>query len=210
MEDFTYHRPVLGSGSGRTARATRPAHWLSMRHAGRGHTEAIFCAPAQIPGARSGSGCDRACQRTGSANSVVVSLCGRPTFATPESSRRTRNRAALVGAFSISAFRPTNWKTPSVVSVVMRNGPLDMRMDPRRDLTAAEIVNHYSEEELTRLFRDLGEEPAARRIASQLVKVRKIVPFQRRSRLPTRSRRLSGGMAGGILLHRFFRRCGWK
>jgi len=47
----------------------------------------------------------------------------------------------------------------------MRNGPLDMRMDPRTSLTAATVVNDYSEEDLTRLFRELGEEPAARRIA---------------------------------------------
>jgi 16S rRNA C1402 N4-methylase RsmH len=51
-------------------------------------------------------------------------------------------------------------------------------MDPRRELTAATIVNSYSEEDLTRIFRDLGEEPAARRIASQLVKQRKAMPFQ--------------------------------
>jgi len=51
----------------------------------------------------------------------------------------------------------------------MRNGPLDMRMDPRTSLTAATIVNDYSEEDLTRLFRELGEEPAARRIASMIV-----------------------------------------
>jgi 16S rRNA (cytosine1402-N4)-methyltransferase len=61
---------------------------------------------------------------------------------------------------------------------VMRQGPLDMRMDPRRELTAATVVNSYSEEDLTRLFRELGEEPAARRIASQLVKLRKVAPFQ--------------------------------
>jgi len=61
---------------------------------------------------------------------------------------------------------------------IMRNGPLDMRMDPRREMTAADVINSYSEEELTRLFRDLGEEPAARRIASQLVKLRKTAPFR--------------------------------
>ncbi len=60
---------------------------------------------------------------------------------------------------------------------IMRNGPLDMRMDPRRELTAATIVNTYSEEDLTRLFRELGEEPAARRIAAMLVKSRKTAPF---------------------------------
>jgi 16S rRNA (cytosine1402-N4)-methyltransferase len=59
-----------------------------------------------------------------------------------------------------------------------RNGPLDMRMDPRTSLTAATIINEYDEEQLTRLFRELGEEPAARRIASLLVKMRKTSPFR--------------------------------
>src|SRR6266446_9505547 len=59
-----------------------------------------------------------------------------------------------------------------------RNGPLDMRMDPRNELTAATVVNEYSAEQLTRLFRELGEEPAARRIASLLVKMRKTSPFR--------------------------------
>src|SRR5437868_3713241 len=40
---------------------------------------------------------------------------------------------------------------------LMRNGPLDMRMDPGSEKTADAIINSYSEEELTRLFRDLGD-----------------------------------------------------
>ena len=60
---------------------------------------------------------------------------------------------------------------------LMRNGPLDMRMDPRTQRTAAAIINSYSEEELTRLFRELGEEPAARRIATAIVKQRKTAPL---------------------------------
>jgi 16S rRNA (cytosine1402-N4)-methyltransferase len=61
---------------------------------------------------------------------------------------------------------------------LLHNGPLDMRMDPRNRLTAATIVNEYSTEQLTRLFRELGEEPAARRIASLIVKARKTAPFR--------------------------------
>lgn len=61
---------------------------------------------------------------------------------------------------------------------LVRNGPLDMRMDPRGERTAETIINSYSEEELTRLFRDLGEEPAARRIASAIVKQRKTTAFR--------------------------------
>src|SRR6185312_4847019 len=52
------------------------------------------------------------------------------------------------------------------------------RMDPATEKTAGAIINGYTEEELTRLFRDLGEEPAARRIASAIVKQRKVAQFR--------------------------------
>src|SRR5262245_3159583 len=61
---------------------------------------------------------------------------------------------------------------------LIRNGPLDMRMDPQTSLTAASIINDYSEQELARLFRELGEEPAARRIAAMIVRIRKTSPFR--------------------------------
>ncbi|HXO19229.1 MAG TPA: 16S rRNA (cytosine(1402)-N(4))-methyltransferase RsmH [Thermoanaerobaculia bacterium] len=51
------------------------------------------------------------------------------------------------------------------------DGPLDMRMGPG-ELTAADIVNHFSEVELERIFRDYGEERQARRIARAIVAVR--------------------------------------
>ena len=41
-----------------------------------------------------------------------------------------------------------------------------MRMNPEAKVTAAELVNTMSGEQLERLFRTLGEEPAARRIAT--------------------------------------------
>jgi 16S rRNA (cytosine1402-N4)-methyltransferase len=75
---------------------------------------------------------------------------------------------------------------------LMRNGPLDMRMDPQTNLTAATIVNHYDEEELTRLFRELGEEPAARRIASLIVKMRRTSPFRETLPLARSIERLVG------------------
>jgi 16S rRNA (cytosine1402-N4)-methyltransferase len=61
---------------------------------------------------------------------------------------------------------------------ILRNGPLDMRMNPTTGRTAADIINLCSEEELTHLFREYGEEPAARRIASLIVKERKTAPFR--------------------------------
>lgn len=52
------------------------------------------------------------------------------------------------------------------------DGPLDMRLDPSRGPTAADLVNGRSEDELSRLLREYGEEPAARRIAASIVRER--------------------------------------
>ena len=44
-------------------------------------------------------------------------------------------------------------------------GPLDMRMNPAEGRTAADLVNELGEEELAKIFWDLGDEPQGRRIA---------------------------------------------
>ena len=54
----------------------------------------------------------------------------------------------------------------------LREGPLDMRMDRSRGLTAADLVNGESAERLEEIFREWGEEPQARRIARAIVKER--------------------------------------
>ncbi|MBB5351944.1 16S rRNA (cytosine1402-N4)-methyltransferase [Haloferula luteola] len=59
----------------------------------------------------------------------------------------------------------------------MREGPLDMRMGPATERTAADIVNEWPESELVRLLREFGEEPKARRIAAALVRQRIEKPF---------------------------------
>ena len=54
----------------------------------------------------------------------------------------------------------------------LTDGPLDMRMDNRQQLTAAEVVNTYEEQELIRILKEYGEEPKAKRIARLLVENR--------------------------------------
>lgn len=49
---------------------------------------------------------------------------------------------------------------------------LDMRMDRNQSLTAAEIVNHWQEVELAKIFFEYGEERYSRRIAKQIVQKR--------------------------------------
>ncbi len=57
------------------------------------------------------------------------------------------------------------------------NGPLDMRMDREQGETAAEVVQNASAEDLAAMFRELGDEPHAGRIARQLVKRRQEAPI---------------------------------
>jgi 16S rRNA (cytosine1402-N4)-methyltransferase len=54
----------------------------------------------------------------------------------------------------------------------MGDGPLDMRMDQRQALTAAAVVNSYTEAKLASLFADSGDRRLARRIAAAVVAAR--------------------------------------
>lgn len=57
------------------------------------------------------------------------------------------------------------------------DGPLDMRMDPSSFMTAADIVNNWSERDLGVLFRDSGEEKQWRRAARAVIKAREKEPI---------------------------------
>lgn len=56
-------------------------------------------------------------------------------------------------------------------------GPLDMRLDPTGPVTAADLVNSVSEQELSEILRDFGEERQHRAIARKVVAVREASPI---------------------------------
>lgn len=58
-----------------------------------------------------------------------------------------------------------------------QDGPLDMRMDGRQALTAAELVNTASADELAKIFWELGDERDSRRFARAIVHDRESRPF---------------------------------
>lgn len=66
-----------------------------------------------------------------------------------------------------------------------RSGPLDMRMNPSDDVTAAQIVNGYSTHELTQILRMYGEERFAHRIATAIVDARRAGPIRTTDQLAT-------------------------
>ena len=76
------------------------------------------------------------------------------------------------------------------------DAPLDMRMDPQSELTAATIVNEWSERDLAQVIAEYGEERFARQIARAVCRRREQEPFTRtgdlvdviKSAIPTPSR----------------------
>lgn len=60
----------------------------------------------------------------------------------------------------------------------MQDAPLDMRMNPSDRLSARDVINGFSEEELTRIFFEYGEERFSRRIASRIVQERGRRPIE--------------------------------
>lgn len=64
-----------------------------------------------------------------------------------------------------------------------KDAPLDMRMDLSSGMTAKEVVNSYSLDDLTRIIREYGDEQHARRIAVNIIKARNEKPFETTSDL---------------------------
>ena len=58
------------------------------------------------------------------------------------------------------------------------NACLDMRMDQRQDMTAKDILQNYSEQELFRMIRDYGEDRFAKNIAKHIVQAREKKPIE--------------------------------
>ena len=66
-----------------------------------------------------------------------------------------------------------------------KEGPLDMRMDRRQTLTAESIINHFSAEQLLKIIRQYGEEPAAHAITRRIIEKRTNSPIQTTAQLAT-------------------------
>jgi 16S rRNA (cytosine1402-N4)-methyltransferase len=176
MEDFTYHRPVLAQETVELL-APRPGSLvLDGTCGGGGHTETLLKTGADV------LALDQDPEAIEHTREQVAHLGSRVTLrhANFRDAGKVLDElgiASIGGALLDLGVSSRQLENAGRGFSIMRNGPLDMRMNPAATLTAAEIVNHYSEEQLTRLFREYGEEPAARRIASLILKTRKESPF---------------------------------
>jgi 16S rRNA (cytosine1402-N4)-methyltransferase len=176
MEDFTYHRPVLAAEVLELLAPHPGSLVVDGTVGGGGHAEAILKTGADV------LALDQDPDAIAEAGEQLTTYGGRVTlrqanFRHADKILEELGIQKIGGALLDIGVSSRQLENATRGFSMMRNGPLDMRMGPESMLTAAQIVNTYSEEELTRIFRDLGEEPAARRIASLIVKMRKDTQF---------------------------------
>ncbi len=88
--------------------------------------------------------------------------------------------------------------TPERGFSFQEDGPLDMRMDTTKPVTAAELVNELSGSELSDCFRELGEERRARGVAKAILRAREEAPIRTTGRLAEIVAKAVGGRRGRI------------
>ena len=175
-QPFEYHEPVL---LGETVALLAPAPgklFVDGTLGGGGHTEAFLEAGARV------IGIDQDPQALAFAGQRLARFGDRftPVRANFETAGEVLDRMGIAGIDgALLDIGVSSWQldSPERGFSFQAEGPLDMRMNPDAPLTAADLVNTAGEEELTRIFREYGEETAARRIARQIVQDRAHRPF---------------------------------
>jgi 16S rRNA (cytosine1402-N4)-methyltransferase len=177
MEDSVYHRPVLQREVLKLLKLKPGSLIVDGTCGGGGHTEALLEGGADVLALDQDPDAVRHV-------SERLARLGRRVIVRQANFRHAASVLDELGIRVIGSalldlgVSSRQLENPERGFSFVRNGPLDMRMDPQTKLTAGTIVNEYDEEHLTRLFRELGEEPAARRIATFVVKMRKTSPFR--------------------------------
>jgi len=131
----------------------------------------------------------------------LARFAGRVTFVEGDFSRvgdicRERGFAPVDGVLFDLGLSSLQLEDESRGFSFQREGPLDMRFSPRQELTAADIVNTYSEAELADLLWEFGEERASRRIARRLIEER---PLETTTQLAKAAEQAVGRRARGVI-----------
>ncbi len=160
--DGVYIDATLGSGGHAEAILTRLGE-------GRGKLLGIDQDPAALAMAR---------ERLARFREQAILMAGN--FAEIEALHRASGLPAADGVLADLGVSAMQLDDASRGFSFMREGPLDMRMDPEAELSAREIVNQTPERELADLIFKFGEERHSRRIARAIVKAR---PFRKTTEL---------------------------
>jgi len=163
----------------------RGAIYVDCTLGGGGHTRALLHAspaPSVVIGIDRDPACIAAAQQWGSAwGARFVPVHGDfRDLATLLAQLGYAQVDGLLFDLGVSSYQ---LDTPARGFSLRLDGPLDMRMDPTQAYTAAALVNQAPTEQLQTIFRTLGDERWARRIALAIVHERQRTPITRTAQL---------------------------
>lgn len=172
----SYHEPVLAAEVVALLAPTGEALILDGTVGGGGHTRRILeaCGACRVVAV------DRDLEALTEARAALRDLSGRVRFlhadfpdAMADAEIRDRGLDGALLDLGVSSHQLDD----EARGFAFRRGvALDMRMDATRDGDAARFLAEASEERLTEVFREFGEEPRARRLAKEIVKRRATEP----------------------------------
>ena len=171
-----YHAPVL-SYDVQTRLVTAPdGRYVDATLGGGGHTralldvlgpEAVVLGIDQDPDALAA-----ARERLADAHAAGRFRAVRGNFGDLEALLRAEDAVPVDGILLDLGVSSHQIDAPERGFSYQADGPLDMRMDPRRGLTARQVVNAWPKRDLQEAFRDYGDERRAGRIAHAIVNAR--------------------------------------
>lgn len=195
------HRPVMAREAlaALTCDGTRGGLFLDATLGLGGHSEALLTARADTRVV----GIDQDGQALAAAASRLAGF-GDRFRAVRGNFRDTRALLAgeaLDGALMDLGVSSLQFDTATRGFSFQRDAPLDMRMDAEGPRTAADLVNGAAREELERVFREYGDERAARRIAEAICEERRSAPMRTTLHLAGIVARATGGVRPWQRIH---------
>ena len=171
MSEAFLHRPVMVDEIVEVMRAVPPGVVVDATVGAGGHARALLEARSDLRLV----GLDRDGDAVDAATEALADFAGRVvlrrarfdeiTTTLQELGHETGTRGDISGALFDLGVSSPQLDRPDRGFSYRADGPLDMRMDPRQSLTAADVVNGYAEAELSRVLYEHGGERFARRLA---------------------------------------------
>ncbi|NJR50775.1 MAG: 16S rRNA (cytosine(1402)-N(4))-methyltransferase RsmH [Leptolyngbyaceae cyanobacterium CSU_1_3] len=164
------HIPVLGVEVVAGLSIASQGHYLDATVGGGGHSALILKA-AEV----SVLAIDQDDQALKAAQETLVEFGDRVQFQQSNFANFDPGETKFDGILADLGVSSAQFDMPSRGFSFRHTAPLDMRMDRRQDLTAADVINEWEEVNLANIFYTYGEERLSRRIARRIVEKR---PFQ--------------------------------
>lgn len=166
----SYHRPIMGDEVVHFLRPESGKLLLDGTLGGGGHTEMFLKNGAQVFATdRDPAALVRARERLEGVYGDQFSALHANFSDFPAVLEAAGVSRGLDGIFLDLGVSSRQLENPARGFSFMREGRLDMRFDPDAGISAEDIVNTWSEDDLRRLLHVYGEEPAAKRIAHAIV-----------------------------------------